>query len=405
MRTYKLLIPILLAFVVCTQYACKKDNSGGPVITGLRASAPAPNDSTLTKAGPGQVVVIQGTNLASAKQILFNGYPAPFNSALFANNTIIVAIPADMPFGRLNPDDLNTVKVITSEGEAVYTFPIVPSAATIIAMSNEDALPGTRVTIYGSNFFFIKKVTFPGGIEVTTNLSANDAGNQLQVTVPAGVTTGGPITVQTLYGTATSVLRFNDLTTGVLHNSDNVSNFVWGCDVVTDASLFPGGRGTYNRMVFTNVNGGDGSWWNGGRSLHTNSVQWIPASNVSDPLDNYALKFEISLKTPWSAGKLLIVKDSKFDTYQVLLSPWLNADGSTTTVTTNGWQTVIIPLTSFKAKDGSGNYAMGSVVPSLKALVGDTGAGSFDLMFLNTGSTAIANFDMAIDNIRIVKIK
>jgi hypothetical protein len=401
MRIYKLLTLLLLTAAV----ACKKNNSEGPVITGIRAASPAPNDSMLTKAGPGQVVVIQGANLASAKQILFNGYPAPFNPALFANNMIIVAIPADMPFGRLNPDDLNKVKVITPDGEAEYSFPIVPSAATITGMNNEDALPGDRVTIYGSNFFFVKKVVFPGGIEVTTNLSANDAGNQLQVTVPTGVTTGGSIKIETIYGTVTSVLLFSDLTTGVLHNSDNVSKFVWGCDVVTDASLFPGGRGTYNRMTFSNVNGNDGAWWNSGRSLHTSSVQWIPVSNLNDPLDNYAIKFEINLKTPWSAGKLLVLKDSKFDTYGALYAPWLNADGSTTTFTTNGWQTITIPLTSFKAKDGSGTLGMGPVVTSLKTLVGDSGAGSFDLAFLNPGSTAIAKFDMAIDNIRIVKIK
>ena len=403
MRIGKLIPLILLTAVVCTQYACKKNNDEAPVITGLRASAPAPNDSTLTKAGPGQVVVIQGANLMTATQILFNGYPAPFNPALFANNTIIVAIPADMPFAKLNPDDLNTVKVITPDGEAVYNFPIIPSAATISAMSNEDALPGDRVTIYGSNFFFVKKVVFPGGIEVTANLTANDAGNQLQVTVPNNVTTGGPITVQTLYGTVTSMLRFNDLTTGVLHNSDNASNFVWGCNVITDASLFPGGRGTYNQMSFSGVGGNDYSWWNGGRSLHTTSVQWIPVANINDPLEKYALKFEINLKIPWGAGKLLIIKDGNFDTYQSLFAPWLNADGSTTTFTTNGWQTVTIPLTSFKAKDGSGNYAMGAVVPSLKTLVGNSGAGALDINFLNTGSTAIANFDMAIDNIRIVR--
>ncbi len=405
MHTKKLITLIFLVTIVFAQYACKKNNDEAPVITGLRASAPAPNDSTLTKAGPGQVVVIKGANLANATQILFNGYPAPFNPALFANNTIIVAIPADMPFARLNPDDLNTVKVITPDGEAVYNFPIIPSAATIIGMSNEDALPGARVTIYGSNFFFVKKVVFPGGIAVTTNLSANDAGNQLQVTVPTGVTTGGPITVETLYGSVTSVLLFNELTKGVLHNSDNASNFVWGCNVITDASLFPGGRGTYNQLTFSGMGANDYSWWNSGRSLHTTSVQWIPVANLNDPLELYALKFEINLKIPWNAGKLLIIKDGKFDTYQALYAPWLNADGSTTAFTTNGWTTIAIRLTSFKAKDGSGNYAMGTVVPSLKALVGDSGAGSIDLAFLNTGATPIANFDMAIDNIRIVKVQ
>lgn len=401
MRIGKFITLILLAAAVCTQYACKKNNGGAPAITGLRSSAPAPNDSTLTKAGPGQVVVIQGANLANTTQILFNGYPAPFNPALFANNTIIVEIPADMPFAKLNPDDLNTVKVITPDGEAVYNFPIIPSAATITAMSNENALPGDRVTIYGSNFFFVKKVVFPGGLEVTANLTANDAGSQLQVTVP-NVTAGGPITVQTLYGTVTSVLRFNDLTTGVLHNGDNVSNFSWGCNEVTDASLFPGGRGSYNQMTFSNLNGNDWGWWNSGRSFHTNSAQWIPVANLNDPLADYALKFEINLKTPWSAGKLFIVKDGSWS-YVALYSPWLNADGTTAAFTTTGWQTVTIPLTNFKGKDGSGNDGMGAPAASLKALTGNSGAGAIDIMFINNGTTAIANFDMAIDNVRIVK--
>ncbi|THU40222.1 hypothetical protein FAM09_10140 [Niastella caeni] len=402
MRTNKLITFILLAAVVCAQYACKKNSSEAPVITGIRASTPAPNDTALTKAGPGQVVIIQGANLASAKQIFFNGYPAPFNPALFANNAIIVAIPADMPFAKLNPDDLNKVKVITPDGEAEFSFPIVPFAATITAMSNENALPGDRVTIYGSNFFFVKKVIFPDGKEVTTNLTANDAGNQLQVTVPAGVTTGGPITIETSYGTATSVLLFNELTQGVLHNSDNASNFVWGCNVVTDASLFPGGHGAYNQMTFSNVNGNDWGWWNSGRSLHTSSVQWIPAANLNDPVANYALKFEISLKTSWSAGKLFIVKDGSWN-YVALYSPWLNADGTTAAFTTNGWQTVTIPLTSFKGKDGSGNDGMGTSAASLKALTGNSGAGAIDIMFINNSATAISKFDMAIDNIRIVK--
>lgn len=403
-RINKLIALLLLTTIVLAQYACKKEKAGGPSITRVRASSPSPNDSTLTMAGPGQTIVIQGANLAGATQVFFNGYPAYINPALFSDNSIIVTIPADMPFGLLSPDNLNTIKVITPAGEVVYNFPIIPSAAGITAMSNEDALPGDRVTIYGNSFFFVKKVIFPGGIEVTGNLTANDAGNQLQVTVPNGVTKGGPITVQTIYGSATSVLLFNDLSTGVLHNNDNVANFDWGCDVITDASLFPGGRGTYNRMTFADINGGDWGWWNSGRSLNTKSVQWIPAANLNDPVASYALKFEINLKTPWSAGKIFVVKDYTWN-YVALYSPWLNADGSSKTFTTNGWQTVTIPLSTFKAKDNNGNDGMGTSIPSLKALVGDSGAGSISLFFINNGTTTIEKFDIAVDNIRIVKIK
>jgi hypothetical protein len=404
MRIGKLIPLILLAAIVSTQYACKKNSSEAPVITGIRASAPAPNDTTLTKADPGQVVVIQGAHLANATQILINGYAIPFNPALFADNSIIVQIPADMPFGQLNADELNTVKVVTPDGVATYSIPIAPAAATITGMSNENAMAGDRVTIYGNSFFLVKKVVFPGGKEATTNLVANDVGTQLQVTVPAGITAGGPITMETTYGTATSVFLFNDLVQGVIHNSDNVSNFDWGCDVVTDPTLFPAGHGVYNRMNVSNVGAGDAGWWNSGRSLNTKSVQLMPAANLNDPVSNYALKFEINLKTTWSAGKLFILKDYNW-TYVALYSPWLNADGSVAPFTTTGWYTVSIPLTTFKTKGANGNDGMGSSAASLNALLGNNGTGGLNFFFINNGTTMIEKFDMAIDNIRIVKIR
>ena len=77
MRIGKLIPLILLAAAVCTQYACKKNNGGAPAITSLRASAPAPNDSTLTKAGPGQVVVIQGAEPGEYHTDIFQWLSGP----------------------------------------------------------------------------------------------------------------------------------------------------------------------------------------------------------------------------------------------------------------------------------------------------------------------------------------
>src|SRR5690348_3960257 len=100
---------VALAYLI-TQTSCNKEDSGAkPTIKQLRAITPAPNDSVLTKAGPGQTVVIQGENLATTMQIYFNGYPAPFNSALFSDNNLAVTIPADMPFASLDQSKLNTV--------------------------------------------------------------------------------------------------------------------------------------------------------------------------------------------------------------------------------------------------------------------------------------------------------
>lgn len=383
--------------------ACKKDNDSKPVITQLRAISPAPNDSTLTLAGPGQTVVIQGSGFASTLQIYFNGYPAPFNSALLSDNNIVVTIPADMPFASLDPSQLNTVKVVTRNGEVVFNFPIVPPPPVITGMSNENAVAGTRVTIYGNNFFFIDKVVFPGGIEVAANLEANTTGTTLAVTVPAGITTGGSISVVNSYGTGTSVLLFNDFETGVLTNSDNISQLEWGSDVIDDPSRYPGGHGKYNLIKASNVGGGDLGWWNGTRSINTFSGQWVPPADLDAALGDYALKFELNVKVPWSVGRLYVVRNYDW-TYLANYTPWKKADGSSETFVTDGWQTVVIPLTEFRTKNGDLD-GTGSSAPSLKTLVGNDGTGTIHFMLVNPETTEITEFEAAIDNIRIVKIK
>ncbi|MEO7766505.1 MAG: glycan-binding surface protein [Ferruginibacter sp.] len=401
-RTNKILILLLISGCFLTMLSCKKDNNTAqPAITQIRAIAPAPNDSILKKAGPGEWVVIQGTNLADASQIFFNGYPASFNSALFAGNNLVVLIPADMPFATLAAADLNTVKVITPGGTVVYQFPIVPPPPVVATMSNEYAVAGTRVSITGNNFFYIDKVIFPGGIAATTNIVSNSTGTSLDVTIPAGVNTGGTIQVVNRYGTGTSVLLFNDFTTGVLHNYDNVSNYDWGAGNSNNSGNYPGNRGYYGVMTASGVSAGDFGWWNGNRPINLKSAQWVAATDLSKPLGNYAVKFEINVIKPWKNGSLFIMKDYNW-TYVARYEPWQKMDGTVADFTTTGWQTVTIPLDIFKTK---ANNQDGTGVPaaSMSALLG-SGSGGFNMFFVNPGTTAVADFEAAVDNIRVEKI-
>jgi len=381
--------------------SCKKDNNEGqPVISQIRAIAPAPNDSILKKAGPGQWIVIQGANLAGATQILFNGYPATFNSALFSPNNAVVLIPADMPFATLKPDDLNTIKLFTPAGSVTYAFPIEPPAPVIVAMSNEYAAAGTKVTILGNNFFYIDKVVFPGGITAATGIVSNASGNLLEVTVPAGITTGGTIQVVNRYGTGTSLLLFNDFTTGVLQNYDNVSNYDWGAGN-SNSSAYPGNHGYYGVIKATGVSGGDFGWWNGDRSVNTKSVHWVASENLSQPLSNYAVKFEINITKPWKNGTLFILKDYSWN-FVARLEGWKKPDGTSADFTTTGWQTVIVPLNYFKSK-ANGQDGTGDPAASMSALLG-SGSGSFHMFFVNPGTTTVTDFEAAVDNFRVVKI-
>jgi len=213
------------------------------------------------------------------------------------------------------------------------------------------------------------------------------------------VTSGGPLQVVGTYGTGTSVLLFNDYTTGMLTTFDD-ANYSWGSYAITnDATLFPNNTGKYSRIAVSGVGAGDFAWYDGVRSMNTNGVTWVPAAHMSDPVGSYALKFEMNLRKPWNGASFYIVKDYSW-TYLARFEPWKAAG---TAVTTSGWTTVVIPLTQFKTKanglDGSGDPAA-----TLSALLGN-GSGSLSFMFLNSDATAAPAFDGAFDNFRIEKIQ
>lgn len=383
------------------QSGCKKDNKGGqPAIRQIRAIDPSPNDSVLTQAGPGQTIVIQGSNLVTTTQIYFNGYPAPFNSALFTDVDLVVTIPADMPFASLDQGQLNTIRIVTSFGEITYTFPIVPPPPVISSMSNEMAVAGDKVTLYGNNFFFIDKVIFPGNIEVTTDLVTNISGTTLELTIPAGITQGGTIQVVNQYGTGTSILLFNDLVTGVLCNFDNVNTFSWGSPVKDDAVLFPGNRARYAHLKQDNIGANNWDWWNGNRGIITNPVNWVPAANVNDPAASFAMKFEVYIKEAWTTGCMYIGPPPD-DTWKFLnrFEPWKNTPG----FKTDGWVTITIPLNQFKNKADDGTNGAGPAATTVADIIDGINE-VVKFMFVNDTATPIDKMDMAIDNIRVVKI-
>lgn len=377
--------------------ACKKDNNAGaPSIKQIRAISPRPNDSVLTAALPGQIVVIQGAHLATTAQIFFNGFAATVNTALFSDTTLVITVPR-IAWDSIPAGKLNTVDVVTAGGMATYKFTVTPPLPSITSLSNEMALAGQTLIINGNSFYGISKVIFPGGIAVT-NLAVTGI-TKITLTVPAGITTGGPLQVVGTYGTGVSVLRFNDYTTGMLTTFDD-ANYSWGSyQISNDATLFPGNTGKYSRIAVASVGGGDMAWYDGVRSMNTNGVTWIPSANLADPLGSYALKFEMSLRKPWNGASFYIVKDYTW-TYLARYEPWKSAGAA---YTTSGWQTVVIPLTQFKTKannlDGTGDAAS-----SLAGLVGG-GSGSLSFMFVNSDATAAPAFDGAFDNFRIVKIQ
>jgi hypothetical protein len=375
--------------------SCHKENNSAPKISRLRADLATPNDSTLSFVNPGQYVILDGMGFASTRQVLFDGIPGAYNAALVADQHLVIQVPT-IPPDVLNGAKANTIEVITAGGSITYTFPVNPPAPLVAAISNEFAHPGDVITITGQYLYLVQSVTFPGGI-AAPNYTTNSDGSSMTVTVPAGATTGGGIIITSKGGTSSSepAAGFWD-TRGMLCDFDTYNQYSWGATNIIDSPSFTGNNGNFAQLSFTGVNAGDGSWWNGGRSLNTNGVQWVAADSMSNPLSDYAMKFEIYVKQPWTTGAFYVVPNYTW-TYLATYSGW-QAFSDSTMISTNQWSTVVIPLTNFQTNTGAG-----SPPSSLGALLGG-GNQSIDIMFVNNGTKPVATFDAGIDNIRVVKV-
>jgi hypothetical protein len=397
---------LLLCVAVSSLVACKKSASTGPVITGVRNYAPAPNDTVLTSLTPaGQWVVLEGRNLKDAEQVLIDGIPVTFNYGLFSDTSAVVQVPTVIPFNTVPTADQNTIKYITTSGSTTFTFNISVPPPVVTTISNEMAVPGDSVRITGANFFLINDLSFAGVSISAYNVSSD--GTTLGFVAPQ--TTGGaPLVITTKSGTYTSPFNVEDSITGVLCNFDNVMTYqYWSAGLSNSSATFPGNRGNY--AIF-NTNGplsnGDGSWWNGGRSINCNSAQWVPVARLGDTVGNWGFKFEINVPSAWNGISIFFVKDGNWG-YLARYEPWKGTSGAATAYTTTGWQTVTIPLNMFLttpngAKDGTGVSAS-----SLTVLLGSSGSGGVNAYVMNDGTAALSPTGLyaGIDNIRVVRIK
>jgi hypothetical protein len=405
----------LLVLAGLIQVACKKSGSGVPVITHVRAVDSSARDSFFVKAYPGTLIVIQGANFDGLEHVYFNGYDAPFNVALLSNSNIVITIPADAPTAPPLSSVPNTIKVVTSHGSATYTFTLVLTPPVITAVSNENAAAGTTLVIRGFNFYGISKIVFPGGI-AASNYSV-DSVTQITVTVPAGITAGDSLRIYGTFGSASSPFIFDNWlspSTGFLANFDGTndqwsppannpyygwSQNQWVGALVTDPTVFPNGTGNCVEIKPAGLKlKGDNSWWQDNNAIITNTATW-----PSGPIGNYALKFEVNV-TNWSAGSIWIGTTFPSWAYLAEVAPWKAVSGGK--ISTNGWLTATIPLTSFLSATNNVYTSTGTGASSISGLE-NGGGGMLMIMYVNDGTATIpgGTFAMGIDNVRIVAIK
>lgn len=382
--------------------------SHGTATFSFQLYLPPPYISSISLDNSGKIVYINGGNFKGVKKITFP-VPGADTALSYKVNATFTQIAAEIPPGVAFTDSM---RVYCTFGTAAYSY---PPPMTITGVSNENAAGGTTIAINGTNFIGISKVIFPGGKEGTNvqNISVN----QVSVTVPAGVSSTDSLKMEGALGTVTAPQLFASYLThpspGYLSTfdqqwaADNTAFVGWTggyADEGTAKTNYPnatGGVAVLLQSAPMGANAGPTSQGNPGL-LQLNPVPWV--SNTAASVNDYSMKFEVYVATPWTAGELWIALGGWYgwNSYTARFAPWETAPNNK--YQPSGWVTVTIPLKNFikgnefwkTAWDPSGAQA---------SKFSDYPATDIAFMIANDQAAAVPSktINIAIDNVRIVK--
>jgi hypothetical protein len=377
------------------------DIVGPPIITHVRNFADSPNDTLVNQIVPGQTINLVGFNLRKATEISFQGIVADLGEIVYTDSSAIIQVPIDLSGG--NASLANKIAYTTIYGSVTFSIKII-GPPVVTRISNEVPLEGDSVFLYGDNLTAVQSLTFAGATISSYKLSAD--GTSIGFVSPA-LTQSGPVVITTDGGEFTTAYNVNDVVSGGISNFEWSGPFQWAwwgganleCGNPSSSwppfnPDFPGNPSQYLVLKTNPMNSGDGADWSS--AIRMENVQWMPAENLSDPMDQWVIKFEMNVPDDWN-GITITIATSNGSAYRY--EPWKTPTGSIP-FTTKGWQTIVIPLSSFRASDGTG-----SPVTSLINLLGSGGTSNMFLIMKNYGASLSATgFNGAFDNFRVIKL-
>jgi hypothetical protein len=217
---------VAIALILLMHTACKKNAvEPAPVINKVVSYVASPNDTALSGIVPnGQWVAITGQHLKNALEITFNGVPATFNAALFAQNSAVVQIPS-IVFSTIDTNKLNTIQYTTPGGTATFSFRLTPAAPTITAISNVFANPGDSVFLYGADLVLVQSFSY-GGTNIPS-FKSSLYGTSLGFVMPNPAPTSGNAVVTTRGGTVIFKIAATPTITGVSNENAKTDDSVY----------------------------------------------------------------------------------------------------------------------------------------------------------------------------------
>ncbi len=334
-------------------------------------------DREVTFGRLGQILRFEGSGLYGVKYVYVNGYDTYFNRAYVSDHSMMIQLDSDTPIADADESVRNTIRFVKDNTETTFEFDIRAASPTISSINNTLPREGETVIVYGSNLHETTLAVLPDGTQVTDIVSDVD-GKWYSFTMPSVSSQGGSIVSYGTNGTAQTPAYFNFSDCIILDfdGHGNQSYWSWSetgsmindedlvddplssgrgkCFQVIPERLIQAGGIVSNKSRATEcwtVGAGDEdeSWWD--NWMYTA----IPSSTL---LSNMAFQFDIyvSPSEPWTTcGEIEVCfinnynlggiasDDNNAQNLVAFYVPYVQG-GAIVDFSTEGWQTVSIPL-------------------------------------------------------------
>jgi hypothetical protein len=353
---------------------------------------------------PGKVLTIHGENLNSISAMYINSqalntlYLLSYESSItFLVPSVVSSIPEE--------EMTDSIRVIKTCGEAMITVNILSPPPQITSLSNEYAIAGDTLFIFGKYFSLLESVTFPGDLEGQILDDYTDT--TCSVIVPGGVLNQGEIVLTSKSGTGSTAfgVEYRDRS-GLVCNFDDVDTYTGDASYITSSGIDPAIAYTNGYFFFA-----EASHINPGSEVVESSILPLDIPrNFNYPgnltPEYFALKMEMFFKYPWTSGAYWIEIGKKDESDNIEYAYRFDlrvSDLDSTTyylVGSEHWKTMSAPLSEFKLV-GSDDIYLQSYA-QLKAV------NYMTWEFQNTDESdeeTIENLGIGIDNIRIIQIE
>jgi len=446
MKTIKYLFAIGLAAMTFSLSSCSDSESSSSAEAKIDkvyledAKSDVP-DREVTFARLGQLLRLQGSGFKGVTKITVNGYETYFNNALMTDNNIWVTLNSNTPITDADADERNTIKLYKGDTYYSYAFEIRSASPAVSYLSNTLPTAGETVIVYGSSLHETNKVTLPSGTEITSGIDNGEDGTWYSFIMPSGETVSGSITSTGANGTAMTPPYFLDFNCYITDFDGTGALGSWSATYSTDDLVddpLNSGRGKVCMIVPQSVldeggieSGAKSSLWATAGNDNADDdwsrmYTYIPATT---DLSNVALQFDVYCPDAWNGtGQLEFSLQNNLSSYgwgstettyttnvkyptAYVWVPWMDrSTGDTLSFSTDGWETVTIPLTDFgKYSDDGGSH-------TFKEVVEDRNNASYkNLVFLLVNTDLVFDEDnnvtfvsstfnkkIYIDNLRIV---